>query len=404
MLALLIQVALFSLAVFFRTYFLQGRHLKKDKAKPERLVFRSVGKAGKVNYLHIGLPVGSDVACVIMPEHWYHRLWKAMGFAQEVQVRDDVFDKKQYIATDYPVQFERFLTHRGLLPPLQALFALPVRSLHVTKNKIWCVIKKPDRDKPLDFFTRHEALLQEIATALRGQMAADPYHRPAEPLVKVVWGMIGAHMGFLLLGLTGFWTFSVDSIEVLDRAALMHYGLSGGVALAALWAFIIFFLLGRTSWVSWVLSDFIAFGIVGLVLSGLTFARDVDVDLVQPAPTVYQERLVERTCQLECSKSCGKNCTKRSHYTYSTQAECTASVRAKNIAEKRASDPICAARADFKYYLTVSASWPHYQGTSYRFSTDSVFFDHTQAGMFLSVPVHAGALGLPWIDKAEISQ
>lgn len=187
---------------------------------------------------------------------------------------------------------------------------------------------------------------------------------------------------------------------MLDRGEWYAQTIALGLALATVWFLLIVVFFRGTSWVCWVFMDFILCGILGIMLSSHFIAREANVHLPQPAPTVYSQPISQKYCVLECRQRCGKRCTRRSNYSGNTDAHCAAHSRPAVMQRYKQSDPICRSSASFAFRITIRHWEPQKQ--YYHFPTSATFFDSVSVGQYVNVPVNEGAYGVKWINQDEI--
>ena len=245
-----------------------------------------------------------------------------MGIASEISLGDDGLDRSHFIATDHPGHLEQIL-RSGVLGHLRELFSLPVTSLHATTHRIWCVIGNEDVAKPDGYFTRHLELLREISEAGRVSSivgARAPSGLPGLGLLALA--AVVVHAGLLMLGLSAWLPVEFESVHVPNSRIPMMSGMVLGAAAALIWFLALFFLFFRTSWISWVLVDFLLFGVAGFVLSGPFAAKAANTLLPQPPAQVQELTVVEKICVLHCMKG-GSRWTTIHSYRFASARECS---------------------------------------------------------------------------------
>lgn len=394
-----IQALLLLAAVFVRGWMLFGKQLKADKTNPSHLNYIAKNKYGNVIARYVGLTQTKGVPFVIQPERWYHRIFKAIGIAAELQVNRPDFDNRYFISTDFPHQLERAMQSGKALEHWLELFALPVHSLHALPDKIWCKIQKADREKDNAYFDQHRDILKAISQSTASTQdypSASTSPRISRPIAL---GFICLHAGLLMAGLLAIPASFTDTTHLTDHHAWYITTAINGAIACVLWLAMILLLLRRTSWICWVLTDFALCGIAGIMLTSLEVTREANIRLPQPEARIQVQPITQRICKVECSQRCGKNCTHRSSYHYHTDAECTPEAR---VAAKHAhmqSDPICRSHAALAFELHV-AHWD--KAGDYSFTPSMKLFDQTHLGVRLVMPIHPGAQQLEWIDTEEI--
>lgn len=395
---IILQLALFCLAIILRGRFLFGQQLKVGSANTNRLDYISKGK-NSVNNRHVGVSQVNGIPLLIQPERWYHKLLKSIGIATEIKIKDADFDQDFFITSDMPHNLESALQSGDLLKNLQALFALPVRSLHGTQEKLWCTIKKNDVDQPEKYYDQHVEILNAISKALvESARNAFATSRP-KYLCITAFVVICVHAGVLTLGAFGFAPTLMDSVDTIDKVEWIAKGMVAGGTIAGLWLIVVLSIFNRTSWVCWVVADFVLCGILGFTLSGIFVTRELNTHLSQPAPQIHAQQVLLKTCELKCKKSCGKRCTRHSNYPLA-EGMCAASSRPSYMQQIKTQDSTCrngSAWYDFKLQVT---HWKKPQ--PYTFEPLEKLFDRTKSGGFLNVPVYKGALGFEWVNTDDI--
>lgn len=348
---------------------------------------------------HVGLAGSGGIPFVVRRERPYHRLLKNIGLSSEIKVGNPKFDEHYFLTTDFPGHLEQLLASEELQRHIHELFKLPIKSLHVTRHRIWCVIGYGDVSRGDDYFDTHLALLREIledtrASRVRG--LASPGWRWQG---GAAFAFIAVQAGLLTLGVLGFLPAYADSIHTADMGWLVVLGTAAGLLAAVIWLCLIGALFGGSSWSAWVMADFVLCGLLGFVLSGMTVVRDVNVQLSQPEAGIYEQPVLQKICVLYCKKGSRKRAQRRS-YTYDTEAACAPSSRQQIMVSKQRSDSICASSAWFGYTLVVK-HWR--KPEAYSFTTRPDVFDAVKIKERVRLPVNPGALGLEWLDWDEIT-
>ncbi|MCE2927713.1 MAG: hypothetical protein LW823_08750 [Rickettsiales bacterium] len=394
-----LQLLFFIFALVVRGRFLLGRHLKADNIKKERLNYIVHGKHG-VMRRHVGMARQNGIPFIIRKERWYHRFLKQMGIASEIRVSDAQLDQSYYFITDFPNHLEQALHSGGLQDALKKLFALNIKSLHATRDKIWCVIPSGVAGRSDSHFNDHRDLLMEIAkfTQARPEVQLGGYVQ--RNLMMLAFATISIHAGILMMGLLGWMPIMGSHVDTIDDQQFIFSSLFLSVLLLGIWLFAIISMFARTSWASWVIADFVLCAVIGFMLSGAYMLRAANIHWMQAAPEIHAQQVTSRSCLLHCSKSCGKRCTRRSTHHLNADTECAASNRHATLAHYAAKDYICAARAEYQYTIHVQ-HWQENKGT-YSFSATPMQFDTMPNGSIVNVPLHPGALGMSWLDITEI--
>ena len=395
---IVLQICLFLIAFAIRGRYLFGKHLQEADAS-NRLRYIARNKNKSLVGRHVGITQHDGITFIIKPERFYHRLFKLIGIASEIKIPDKNFDKKYFVISDYPNHLERIVASGQLLSHLQELFALPIKSLHATKDKIWCVIKKEDLQEGDEHYKKHAELLEKISACTNSKSIPEYGLVKSRNLGMAALIFVCFHAGFLGLGIFGALPTLLDSVHIVDFNLLVIYGLITGGVFSAVWLFIILAIFNKTSWICWVLADFVLSGIIGFVLAGSFIVREANQYLPQPPAKLYEQPIIQKSCTIKCSKSCGKRCTRRSSYPFYSEQNCDIQSRSTNIQQKIQSDYICKNNSWYEYKITVK-SWK--ETTNYSFKPEEVLFDSVHEGGYLNIPVNKGALGLEWIDQSQI--
>jgi hypothetical protein len=395
---IILQLLIFCIAFAFRGRFFLGSHLKLLPNSAD-LTYIGRSKNGIISR-HVGVTQQCGIPFIIKRERWYHSFLKRMGIAAEISVGSEAFDTKYFITTDHPSHLERALATSAMIADLQELFALPIKSVHATQSKIWCVCKRGDLEESESHYYRHRALLGAISKRTQQSTTGDDFLLPQRNLGRFAFLFLAAHAGLITLGIFGALPTLADSIDTLDNHLLVIKGMLAGLVLSGLWLFLIVSIFNRSSWVCWVLVDFLICGLIGFVLSGIFIVREANVHLPQPAATIMVTPVTQKICTLNCSQRCGRRCTRRSSYTFYDNSGCNPQSRAESMILKKQTDSICRSSAYYSYQITTK---PWRPGKHYSFSPNITLFDGVNVGTDVSIPVNPGALRLEWVDTDAIS-
>lgn len=397
-LVFIIQISLLIIFFILRGRFLFGKHLTESKQTPERLDYIQIPINRNVKERHVGLRQSHGIPFFIRSERWYHRVLKAIGIAVEIKVQNQDFDKKYFIATDFPNHLERAISSGDLLKNLQDLFALPIKSLHAAPNAIWCVIEKKDRNKPEEYFTAHLQILKRISEYSTSKTSAN--YNLSETSRHSYWAFfaICVHLSLFGLGFMGMIPGSFDSIDIVNTTEWFITGILLGGVFAGGWLFLNLLILKRTPWICWFLTDFILFGVIGFLLSGIWIVRELNDLLPQPPATEFTQHIVKRECVLHCASNSRRSRVTR--YTHASDLACAPEARASEMQKKMLENYKCSNKAWYEFQIYTS----HWKGNkNYGFPSSQALFDQTQTGSVLQIPVNQGALGLEWVDVDKIS-
>lgn len=392
-----LQLCLFLIAVAIRGRYLFGKHLSAGSV-PNQLNYIAKSKYGRISGRHIGIIQHNGIPFIVKRERWYHRILKGIGIASEIKIPNADFDQKYFIITDYPSHLEMTMASGKLFSHLQELFSLPVKSLHAVPHKMWCVIGKEDLSESDVHYAKHIELLSAISQCTNKAESHEYGVVQRRNLGIIAFIFICVHAGLLTLGVLGVFPTFADSVDIIHTNTWIVKGILAGSIAAVVWFLLILRFFRQSSWICWVFADFVLCGIVGFILSGVFMVREANVHLPQASPSVFEQPILQKICVLECRKSCGRHCTRRSSYTYQSDA-CNPELRAENMRQKKQTDYICQANAGYSYSIHVQ----HWKGDSrYSFTPSIALFDQVREGSYLRVPVHAGALGLEWVDTKQI--
>lgn len=392
----LIQLcAMLIVALGFRLRYLMGWHLKPSKEYPEILDYNYRSK-GTTYARHIGIIHQNGTPFIIRKERWYHRYLKELGLASEVEIGDEDFDKQYYITTDFPDHLEEQLRSAELRQNLAALFKNPVKALYVTPDKIWCSLTEPHMNVRISDLRFYADTLKCISVASQKAHEAEK----KKSLRNIAFFAICTHASLLTLATFMGFRFAFDkTVHILDAMHWMMLGFMCALVAALLWLQWLYHHFRKSSWLGWVLADFIVFGLAAFFCVSTLSIRSANIHLPQQPPAMQVQSVLSKVCILNCRQDCGKRCTRRSTYPYRSESLCTAESREKIYQEKLKLDDVCRSDAWFSYVLEIQ----HWETPSrYSFETFESVFDASRIGKSVTVPIHQGALGLRWIDDDEI--
>lgn len=394
---IVLQILIFAIAFAFRGRFLFGMQLKVLSGS-DNLTYIGRRKHGIVSR-HIGVTQENGIPFIIKRERWYHAVFKALGIAAEINVGNDAFDTKYFITTDHPSHLEEALRASAMISDLQALFQLPIKSVHATPSKIWCICKRDDLEESESHYDRHRELLSSISERAQKSSLNENLANTRRYLGLLALIVLAVHAGLVTLGIFGALPTFADFIYTLEVESLLAKGALGGLTAAGVWLLALLAVFARSSWVCWVLVDFMLCGLIGFALSGIIILREANINLPQAPATVVASMVTQKTCTINCSKRCGKHCTRRSYYPYQGDTECAPEARVAALEYRKQTDYICNSNANFSYKIHTSG-WPGMP--QYSFTSRPSLFDAIQQGSTLAVPINPGAAGLKWIDTDTI--
>ena len=93
---------------------------------------------------HVGLERSGGIPFIVRPEKPYHRLLKSIGISSEINVGNPAFDQRTSSPPTIRAVWSDCWPPAELQKHVQRLFEFPVKSLHATRRRIWCVIPRED--------------------------------------------------------------------------------------------------------------------------------------------------------------------------------------------------------------------------------------------------------------------
>jgi hypothetical protein len=394
---IVLQLCLFVVVAVLRGRTLFGMHLRPLTPGSDILSFRFKTRFG-VHARHIGRAALGTIPFVVQQEKWYHRFLKNFGIASEIDVGHSSFDKRFFITTDFPGHLERLLASPDLRKHLQGLFRFRVKSLHATRHRVWCVISRDNFSKPDKHFHRHFELLGRISEDSRATLAREQTPPAWRWRGVAALCFIAVQAGLLTHGVLAFLPGFIDTAHTADRGILVLTGTIAGLIGASIWLGLIIALFRRSSWIAWVLADFVLCGVLGFLLSGISVVREVNMEGPQAEPVHYEQQVAGKSCVLYCRRG-SRRFARRASFSFATAAQCTKESRQAIINAKKNWHSACDSRVWFSYTVTIK----HWRGGgTYAFTSDAGTFDGVDVGGRILVPVNPGALGLEWVNWKEM--
>jgi hypothetical protein len=389
---LIIYLIIFFSVFTGRSYFLRGRHLKDKDGVLDYVVH---GKHGNFTRYSVGIRIDDTLPFIIRREKWYHRFFKFLGLAHEVDVPDEDLGKELFFITDRPDHLADALHSPALLEQLRQLFALPVETLYCTNGRLWFKPKGKDKNLNLSDFARHTEILRRIETELK-KIQLDDIHT-AKPVRRLLaFGFIAVHAAFLVLAISGGLPILFEPTEIIDHGKLFAIALLGAFAVSFIWLLLIILAFARTSFFTWVLGDFLVFGLAGLIFTTGFMLREVNVVFDESEVMVRVQQTVTKNCSLKCKRS-GRRASTNTYVL--SEAQCTN--RAETLATYKASHGDCRNSSWFSYKVFVQ-SWAKSQKKPFKFDTNGDIYDRTAIGGYFEIPTHAGRLKIEWVDLDNI--
>ncbi len=390
---LVLQLFSFMLLFLIRQYFTRGRNLStRENNRLSGITYRRC----RIESRQVGVKRDGGFAFSVRPEQWYHEILKKAGIATEISIPDTEFDNRYFIASDSPHILEKLLKHSGLMQSLKKLFGLPVESLHVTSKRIWCEISNSDLRDSDDYYEKHYEILESVAQSL--SLADSAEVNRTTNYAPYAIAFVSVHLGVLAAAITWLVTNATATTEILDTTPWILQGMVCSGLLVFLWYRLIVYVFKNTSWVCWVFADFLLIGAAGFALMGTSVVKSTNIVYDRTGPTVYEQPIMRRFCTLHCYKKCGRRCINTRRIPLQDE-QCLPTARATLISQKRQEDYVCAAQAYYTYNLLIR-DWRSDQ--LYNHETYARIFDAVHVGQTIRIPVKSGALGLSWVDTAEI--
>jgi hypothetical protein len=392
---IVLQLCLFAAALLIRGRFLLGLHLKQVDGGLE---YKATSKSHVI--YHFGINQADGIPFIIRKERWYHRLLKAIGIAEEIQLVDANINRTFFFTTDFPSHLEQAMYTHDIHKYLHELQKLGVKTIHATPTRMWCTLprmsKEDDPSAGAHIYRQH---LQAISKATQATPVIGYPARMLNYYRTHAIAVILVHAAFLGLGLFGILPTLLDSVDTVDWYEWLIKSLIFASILIGVWLAHLLYCFKHTSWICWVLADFLLCGLVGMLASSLFIVREINMDFPQRTSS-YMRQVMQNHCEIKCSKSCGRRCTR--HSTHRIQPEdCTVQMRPQTYERIRARDYICRdGRANYHFAITI----PHWKGEkgTYHFDATTRQYDQMPVGTAISIDVNHGALGLEWVDTEAI--
>lgn len=390
-------------ALFFSVYFgrIRGRNLEKLKEKPHRLhsLYKNTIQYSIRGYLTVrlqGVTIEKGLVFSLQREQWYHRIFKFLRMATEISTKNQQFDKRYFIMTDFPEDAEQLLASPEIVQALQEIMAKPIAYLHMDKTRLWVGYKKTADVTP--------ELVEEVYQCLERLVELWQKTVAHRCLSKVylnrrllAYSLMSVHYGLLLLVILQPFLVLLDGVLTLDNGKLGVLGLGLGLALCLCWLLIIHVFLLRTPWLPKVLIDFILIGAIPMVFTGISLLRAANVHLPQPEPYPSPVLVLEKRCARNYEGHIVRFIPEE-HLgeRYITEEACLPTHRPYIQRRKRFKTVVSNNYYDF--VLRVSGEEI---GTQY-IGVPPDLFDRVQSGEYVKLLIYTGAFGLRWIDIYEV--
>jgi hypothetical protein len=394
MLVLLYLLVFIGVFLIYRRRF-YGRHLQPVDGEPGRLEYVKYGKSGRVVGYAFGVPQSGGLPFMVRRERWYDRLLKWLGLAREMQLADQSLDDQWFFVTDYPRDMKALFSHHDVRQALGGLLHAGVESLHATTQRIWCVLPSKAGEQESTRTQAMNALLSFAAalSAHRAALEVPPKRRHTRQRAFV---FVGVHLVLLIAGCIGLFASVTDQVYLADISEWTVYtAIVAGMGLL-LWLGAIVLWFRRTSWIGWVLTDFLISGVAGIVLFSATLTRDINVAWDTAPPIIKTMTVLEKSCRVVC-RTIG---LKWQSETYPlNQQQCTAKERAATLQQYRRDHSAldCSLR-----YTLLLRHWNDDKHRPFRANINEHTADALALGAEVQVPVRRGYLGLNWVRLGDI--
>jgi len=389
---------IFSFVLYVRRIHLKGKHIGPINPDAEDGYLASHSRDPKFA-LYYGFRQKSGIPFIIKEEKWYHTVLVKIGLASELKLSDPKTDKRFFILTDTPEHLAEIFRDDAFTNSLHDLFDLHIHTLYSTKNRIWIKVKrhfkqKTDHDYVLNLYNNRLQILKSIRNhfeSLQSQFTG----KKTVTSRHFAFIFLSLHAALFTLTLTGFFPTSFDTADIFDDAKLAAYTIIFGIFFAGIWFLCILFTFIRKPWFGWVLTDFLLFGLIGIIGTTGFMIREANIRLdSQPSRFVYRE-LLSKSCELEC----GINSRRSRSTTYKlSYKEC------ENfnwtLMRYKEKDSKCKKAHHFKFYMEFrwSSDVSDYYGAQV---SPKSYFSGCR-GDYFSIPVYKGLLDIEWVDLEGI--
>jgi hypothetical protein len=306
----------------------------------------------------VGAPTRASVEFELKPESRLDRFAKGLGLSVEGQVGEPDFDRRLYLDCDDPYLLTGMRYDHDLPEALLDLFSIRLPNVRgvsrlVCRGGTVRLVLQASGD--LGDATRIAADVAPALLAVAARLDASAGTPRRDPLWMRAAVLLGIASGLFANGLVQSFRVGWNGLpNTLDDGSLALYGAIGGATLLGLLLVATWSLLGRTSRAHLVLLQVLAFGGPGAFATALTLARDLNMDADTAPATDYATQVVG---------------TRTTH----------------------------SRKGDTHRYVTLGA-WPGSGGNQ----EIEVSYDHfPPSGTPVTVRMHDGFLGMPWIESFE---
>ena len=336
---------------FKRCTGVQGR----NRSRRIEWVYRQPTSKGRILSTSFGLPLALPIFLRLSPENSADRFFKSVGFAREFQTGAESFDRKVYIACDHPAIETVLQADEGARAAILALFDRAAKRIYSDGAHLW-VYRKGDAMPD-----EHEvALLERARVALAAVSVADlrllkdPFFLKALLVESVAWALA-------IYGVAALFEFGLRAEPLyFDVTSIVRIGLLTAVVLFAGLAALAWWLLRGTSRAHRVLLESLLALCVGVPLSSLVVASDLNTGLDRSPPTVVSAVVQSKHITVTRSRKSGT----RNHF-----------------------------------HVRLAALEPTTPFVRTQFEVSSTSYGAAPEGGRLAIVMRRGALGVPWLQE-----
>lgn len=207
---------------------------------------------------------------------------------------------------------------------------------------------------------------------------------------------LGLHAAFLGLALLGYLPTALDSAQIANISKIHAYAIIFGLGFCIIWFFAILVVMAGRPWFGWVMADFIALGIIGIIGSTGFFLREANIRLDASLPTVKTFHLSYKSCALRCVSH---GYRRRSSHTYTLSDNECVNLQ-QTLDHYKRQDYKCRKSYNFEFYLY----FPGIDGEErLKVPVDYETYVQDARGDRYAVPVHPGRFGIKWLRPATVT-
>lgn len=397
---LAIHLGVIGLVVYFGLRDETGYNLKEKQLASGRSFLYKRIKRKDSSACRIGVPLQGGFWFTVRRKSWWSRQMQGLGLLGAVPTQHRWLDDKFYCYSDDPQRLQNFLAGGGVINALRGLEgASGFQSLEGRADRLWTHIEGRILTSPSeeDVVPRAAALAELVQKS-----AADVYTPAAVGALSYRAVATGsAQIGLLFAGVLAFTISALlkGDGEIIDTSAVLWRSAEVTAALAGLWALGLVSTFRPTGRLPALLGSLLL-GCIGLYSSVFMAVYGIDIDFDQAPAAIQSLPLLQKTCPLYCNTG-GKHART---VTYKlTEQQCRD--EEQTIAVYRQQDSRCAHSASVTHHFAFP--WPTEEG---RRNHEVYWLETRNAALYFSaqvrepfdVPVHPGALGLPWLNPQEL--